>query len=78
VGRVARFGAGPAATVPTSIRVRGRDDFFVFEPQANATTRITDHIGVDVAVGYRWTGFADFLGDRLDGVTGSLALQFGW
>lgn len=77
-GRVVRFGSGPAATVPKTIRVRGRDDFFVFEPQGNATTRITDHVGVDLAVGYRWTGFSDFLRDRLDGVTGSLALQFGW
>jgi hypothetical protein len=77
--RVVRFGGGPQmAPVPTTIRVRGRDEFFVLEPQANATTRITDHIGVDLSVGYRWTAFADFLRDRVDGVTGSLALQFGW
>lgn len=73
-GRIVRFGAPGSST----LRVRERDDFFVLEPQANATTRISDHIGIDLSVGYRWTAYADFLRDRLDGVTGSVALQFGW
>jgi len=79
---VARFGARgdpaivpPSGTVPS---VRVRDDFMVFEPQVNAVARITNHIAVDVAAGYRLIGLADGLGDRLDGATGSLGLQFGW
>lgn len=77
--RVVRFGGGPQpAPVPTTIRFRGRDDFMVFEPQGNVTTALTDHIGIDASVGYRWTAFSDFVRDRVDGVTGALALQFGW
>jgi hypothetical protein len=76
----ARFGARVPApvqgTVPSAVRVR--EDFFVFEPQVNALTRVTDHFAIDLAVGYRLIGMADVLGDRLDGATGSLGLQFGW
>lgn len=76
----ARFGVRvppliPAGSLP-SFRIR--EDFFVFEPQLSAATKVTDHIAVDVAAGYRVTAGAEVLGDRLNGATGSLGLQFGW
>jgi hypothetical protein len=81
VGRdlVARFGARSTVPLPgarPSIRVR--EDFLVLEPQVNAVTKVTSHLAVDVAAGYRLIGMADVLGDRLDGATASLALQLGW
>jgi hypothetical protein len=39
---------------------------------------VTDHIGVDLSVGYRWTGYENVFGDRLEGATGSIAVRFGW
>ena len=76
----ARFGVRmppliPVGSIP-SFRVH--EDFFVFEPQVNVVTKVTGHIAVDVAAGYRLIGLADALGDRLEGVTGSLGLQLGW
>ena len=55
-----------------------RDDFLVFEPQANVSARITKAIGVSCGVGYRETAQADVLRDRLNGPTANLAIQFGW
>lgn len=82
----ARFGVRAPPLVPTgslpssgslpSIRVR--EDFFVFEPQLSAVTKVTGHLAVDVAAGYRLTSGAEVLGDRLNGATCSLGLQFGW
>jgi hypothetical protein len=60
------------------VRVYGHDDFMVFEPQANTVIHFNEHIGADLSVGYRATAFDDFAGDRLHGVTGSFAVQFGW
>ena len=59
-------------------RVVGHDDFFVVEPQANVSARITKAIGVSCGVGYRQTAGSDFLRDRVDGPTANLAIQFGW
>jgi hypothetical protein len=67
----------PSRTLPP-VRVVGRDDFFVFEPQANVSARITKLIGVSCGVGYRETAGADFLRDRVNGATASLAVQFGF
>jgi hypothetical protein len=79
---VTRFGndGRGAGTVgqPTTIRVRARDDFFVVEPQANVLTRLTNHIGFNWTAGYRLTAATDVLDDRLNGATGSVALQFEW
>jgi hypothetical protein len=76
---VTRFGAGGRAGVqPTAIRVRASDDFFVFEPQANVLTRLTTHIGLQWAGGYRFTALTDFLDDRVNGPVGSVALQLEW
>jgi hypothetical protein len=59
-------------------RFVGRDDFFVVEPQANISARITNAIGVSCGVGYRETAQADVLRDRLNGPTANLAIQLGW
>jgi len=65
---------------PQTVRARfvGRDDFFVVEPQANISARITKAIGVSCGIGYRATAEADVLRDRLNGPTANLAIQFGW
>ena len=75
-----RFGVAPAPSQPQNFRTRviARDDFLVFEPQANISARITKAIGVSCGVGYRETAQADILRDRLNGPTASLAVQFGW
>ena len=74
-----RFGTGGRGGVqPSTIRVRARDDFFVFEPQANVLTRINDHVGLQWAGGYRLTALSDFLDDRVNGPIGSVALQLEW
>jgi hypothetical protein len=67
-------------TAPGTIRARviGRDDFLFVEPEANVSARITRLIGVSCGVGYRQTGNADVLRDRLNGPTANLAIQFGW
>jgi hypothetical protein len=74
---VARFGTRTPLT-PQNITVSARDDFAVIEPVGNVVTQVTDHIGVDLSVGYRWTGYENVLGDRLEGAIGSIALRFGW
>ena len=72
-------GAPVPIQLPTvRARVVGRDDFFVFEPQVNIAARITKAIGVSCGVGYRTTAQANLLGDRVNGPTANLALQFGW
>ena len=85
-----RFGVtDPRAQAPTQVRaptgpqalrarVLGRDDFLVFEPQANISARLTKAIGVSCGIGYRETAQADVLRDRLNGPTANLAIQFGW
>jgi hypothetical protein len=75
--RVLRPGDRTPVT-PQTVTVSARDDFFVVEPVANAVTQVTDHIGVDLSVGYRWTGFENVLDDRLEGATGSIGIRFGW
>ena len=73
----ARFGTS-GTTRADAIRIRARDDFFVFEPQADVLTRVTDHIGLHWAGGYRLTALADALDDRVNGPIGSVALQLEW
>lgn len=83
--QVARFGSRTRRgrsteedSSPTeTVRVRSRDDFFVFEPQLTLVTKLTNCLGVTWGAGYRLTGYTDFLDDRLRGVTGSVALQLG-
>ena len=69
---------GRGGTQSGTVRVLASDDFFVFEPQADLVTRLNAHIGLNWAAGYRLTGFVDRLDDRLNGATGSVALQLQW
>lgn len=80
-----RFGATqPRAQAPQlpaqTIRAQfaATDDFFVVEPQANVSLRITKAIGVSCGAGYRQTANAQWLRDRLNGVSANLAVQFGF
>ena len=75
--RILRPGDHTTVT-PQTVTVSARDDFAVFEPVANVVTQVTDHISIDVSAGYRWTGYENAVGDRLEGATGSIALRFGW
>jgi hypothetical protein len=60
---------------PSNI-VAFEDNFFIVEPQANAVWKITNWLGLDAGVGYRVTAGSE-LDDRLRGLSGSVALQFG-
>ena len=77
-----RFGVvGPRvqpAPQPIRTRFAASDDFFVVEPQADVSARITKTIGVSCGVGYRQTAYGDVLRDRLNGVSANLAVQFGF
>ena len=67
-------------TAPQPIRTRfaATDDFFVVEPQANISVRLTKAIDVSCGAGYRQTANANLLRDRLNGPSGNVAIQFGW
>jgi hypothetical protein len=80
-----RFGVtqprAQAPQLPTqTIRARfpATDDFFVVEPQANVSVRLTKAIGVSCGAGYRQTADANWLRDRLNGPSANLAVQFGF
>ena len=66
----------PAQTIRAQFAAT--DDFFVVEPQANVSVRITKAIGVSCGAGYRQTANAHWLRDRLNGVSANLAVQFGF
>ena len=53
------------------------DDFFVAEPQLNVMWNLTRGQRLVFGLGYRVTGSAPWLGDRLNGVSGSVAFQIG-
>ena len=63
----------------TSQRIRFRDGFVIAEPEALLTIRLTRNMRLAGGAGYRFTGVErrSIGGDRLDGATGSLALQIG-
>ena len=73
-----RFGSGARPGSPVTVEVLAEDQFFVVEPQATVLARLGKRVGIRFGVGYRVTAASDFLEhDRLDGVTGSVALQIG-
>ena len=72
-GRISTRGV-PGQTV----RFLAHDDFFVFEPQVNATVQVIPHVGVEVGGGYRLSGPTNALEDRLNGVSGSVGVQLAW
>jgi hypothetical protein len=68
----------PATTI--SERVRFRDGFVLAEPEALLSVKLTKQVRLAVSGGYRFTGSdrrGGIGGDRLDGATGSVALQIG-
>jgi opacity protein-like surface antigen len=68
---------GPPLPIDGSTRhFRLRDDFFVFEPQATFSAAVTRRVRVSLAGGYRLAGMVEALGDRLNGATGNVALEF--
>ena len=68
----------PGTRIVPAPRFIARDDFFVVEPQADISARITRNVGLSCGVSYRQTAGTDFLGDRVNGPAANLAVQFGW
>jgi hypothetical protein len=65
-----------AVTIPAStVTYRLHDDVFVFEPQAMFAAQLVRRVRLNVGAGYRVTGEAEALRDRVDGATISLGLQ---
>jgi len=76
--RDARIRGGAPPVVPATVtrQYLAWDDFFVFEPQASFRAVINRHTRLNLAAGYRVTGGGDVLEDRLNGVTGNIAVEF--
>ncbi len=51
--------------------------FFVAEPQADVAVRLSHHLALDVAAGYRFIADSHGLDHQLRGPTGSVSLQIG-
>ena len=66
------------AGIPTTFRVRLNDEFFVAEPQLTLVMKVTRAIALHWNGGYRVTGSTGILDDRLNGPSGSVAVQFGF
>ena len=80
-GRDIRFGVSDPrvqALPPVRARLLATEDFFLVEPQASVSARLTKSIGISCGVGYRQTGNVEILRDRLNGVSGNVAVQFGF
>jgi hypothetical protein len=60
-------------------RVRFREGFVIAEPEALLSVRLSSQVRLAAGAGYRFTGTdrRSIGGGRLDGATGSLALQIG-
>ena len=56
---------------------RFREDFFVFDPQADVVIRLADWMHVDLGVGYRVLSGGTNAVDQLRGASGSFAIRFG-
>ena len=59
------------------IAVRTQSNFFVFEPQVTAESRVGRRVSVEIAVGYRVIGGASGYEGRLRGASGSVGVRFG-
>jgi hypothetical protein len=53
------------------------EEFFIFEPQVDVSIRCADWINLTTGVSYRVVAGAGDFDDRLRGVAGSIAIQFG-
>ncbi|MEO8259606.1 MAG: hypothetical protein ABI868_19825 [Acidobacteriota bacterium] len=77
-GRRLETGApGFPLRAPPEINIRVREQFFVAEPEATMTIGFGRHFRVTAGAGYRLIGGARSIRNRLDGATGSVALQIG-
>ena len=72
-------GTGPGSTraILTDRSFRVSENFFVAEPQANVLLTVTPWMRLNAGVGYRLIGGTSLLEDRLNGVSGTIAVQFG-
>jgi hypothetical protein len=72
-------GRGPATAPALVQRVRVRDGFLLAEPEAQLSLKLMKQLRLAIGAGYRFTGTDrhSFGSRRLDGATGSLALQIG-
>jgi hypothetical protein len=68
-------GFDPGDLTDRSFRVS--ENFFVAEPQANILLTVTPWMRLNAGVGYRLVGGTSLLEDRLNGVSGTIAVQFG-
>jgi hypothetical protein len=69
--------SGLGLLIPPQVNVRVRDDFFVAEPEATVIVGLSEHFRLTAGAGYRFIGGARGTRDRLQGATGSVALQIG-
>jgi hypothetical protein len=65
------------ALYPEGATVGVRDDFLFAEPQINVTWNLSRGQRLVFGMGYRVTATAPWLGDALNGVSGSVAFQIG-
>ncbi len=65
------------STFPADATVAVHDDFLVAEPQVNVMWNLSRGQRIVFGLGYRVTANAPWLGDALNGVSGSVAFQFG-
>ena len=72
-------GRGTTAAPALVQQVRIRDGFLLAEPEAQLSLKLMKQLRLAIGAGYRFTGTdrRSFGGNRLDGATGSLALQIG-
>lgn len=72
-----RGGGTGFGNYPAGAMVAVSDSFFVAEPQLNVMWNLNRGRRIVFGVGYRLTADAPWLGDRLNGVSGSVAFQIG-
>lgn len=72
--RGARFGV---RTADPATRIAVRDEFFILEPQLSLLWNMTNRYRVSFGLGYRAIGLAPWLGDQLQGASGSVSIQIG-
>lgn len=77
VQRLEGVASGLGLLIPPQVNVRVRDDFFVAEPEATVIVGLSKHFRLTAGAGYRLIGGARGTRDRLQGATGSVALQIG-
>jgi hypothetical protein len=74
--RAVRNGRNGLPVTTTTVRYFVHEDFFAFEPEVIFGAAFSRRIRLNVAGGYRFTGDAHALGDRIEGVTGTVGVQF--